>query len=133
MLKTFNSLVLIATCALSIVAGTLPEKEAIVQDQSALLARAQLTCEMGDSHPGLYLKITNNGSSDLATGTKIRYSYQLSSGAVDGQYTQLTKPLLAGKSFELSVEDAKRNAFQSCTASVVSPVIKLPFVLAPRP
>lgn len=133
MLKTFKSLVLIGACTLSIVAGAIHEQEAEAQDQSALLTRPELACGMGDSHPGLYLKITNNGSSDLATGTKIRYSYQLSSGAVGGQHTlQLTKPLLAGKSFELSVEDVKRNAFQSCSASVASPVIKLPVLLAPK-
>ena len=133
MLKTFKSLVLIGACTLSIAAGPIHEKEIEAQDQSALLARPQLACALGDSHPGLHLKITNNGSSDLATGTKIRYSYQLSSGTVGEQHVlQLTKPLLAGKSFELAVGDTKRKTFQSCTASVASPVIKLPVMLAPK-
>lgn len=132
MLKVFKNLVLIGVCTLPIAAGTINEKKAEGQDQSALLARPQLACGLGDSHPGLHLhlKITNNGSSDLAPGTKIHYSYQLSSGALVGQHTlQLSKPLLAGKSFELAVDEAKRKTFQSCTASVASPVIKLPVLL----
>lgn len=133
MLKAFKNLVLIGVCTLPIAAGTINEKRAEGQDQSALLARPQLACGLGDSHPGLHLKITNNGSSDLAPGTKIHYSYQLSSGAIVGQHTlQLSKPLLAGKSFELAVNEAKRKTFQSCTASVASPVIKLPVLLAPK-
>ena len=133
MLKTFKNLVLIGACTLSIVAGTINEKKAGAQDESALVARPQLACGLADSHPGLHLKITNNGSSDLAPGTKIHYSYQLSSGAVVGQHSlQLSKPLLAGKSFELVVDEAKRKTFQSCTASVASPVIKVPVLLAPK-
>lgn len=134
MLKAFKSLLLIGACTLSIVAGTIHQKEAKGQDQSALLTRPQLTCALGDSHPGLYLKITNNSSNNLAAGTRIRYSYQLSSGGVDGQATmQLSKPLLAGKSFAVTVDGAKRNTFASCTASVVSAVIKIPLGLESRP
>lgn len=132
MIKAFTSVILITACALLVAAQTTHQGQDETQGPSALLTRPALTCDRGDSHPGLSLKITNNGLSNIASGTRIRYSYQLSNASLAGEGSlQLVKPLLPGQSLPVLVDGAKSNSFQACTASLV-PVIKLPQILAPR-
>lgn len=139
MINAFASAILISALVMSTPVQVIPQKLGESQEPSALLARPTLTCNRGESHPGLHLRITNNGSSSIAAETRIRYSYQLSPGLGGDDTLQLVKPLPAGQSFQVAVDGVKRNSFQACTASVVPssikdrpPVIKLPIVLAPR-
>src|SRR5213594_3061058 len=119
MMKAFTSAILIAALGISTAARAISQQQGEIQGPSALLARPTLACDRGESHPGLNLKITNNGSSSIAPATRIRYSYQLSSGSGGEDTLQLVKPLPAGQSLQVEVYGVKRNSFQACTASVV--------------